>query len=655
MEFINIDGYLLALYGSYYSNDINQDVGFAYYINPTDGSTLGMFDSDLSVMTGMEIKDGVMKLDQTNNVSAVMVGSSYNQILQKTFTPLAGSTTDKMLVSWEEFNASGIIAGEQIIYTDHSTYNYGVNINNFYVAASPTGIGWEGLNLQVATNQDGTYNIIRSNGWSGVIYQWASPIEIRVLGSSLGGTDGVNDLVMQFDTSSFLNNNAGLAAVSNVTGTSISEVYCAGWGGKDWSTEIGNTLTFEYQLGNQAFITRLGSNTWVKNFGVAEYERLNSVVVDSNDNIYAVGNFYNNALNKSASIIKFDIDGVVQWSVYIDPANTNFNVVSIDIDNSGNLFVAGDRYITKVSSTDGSIIWQTELDTTYSWNGDAKGTVTADGNFIVTNYEDNNYTLFVVCFNGSDGSVLWNKRISRFFAGSNGEVFADDDFDAQNIDCNMISVVISGSSSNYYNNTGHDEAFVLSIPLDAQGVDGVYGEYTVGTQTNFECQVKNTTSVSFVLSETMISSSGQQPSFNMSANDLVITNVSSNTKADVAGIERHSTNQGDSNVTLADEHNGKFLYFNGSNGNSWIYVPSNSDVPLPVGFTVTFVMDNFNSNRVYVNNSTGSQTATINASGFAYNQTNYWVCGNTGNCGVFTIMKVDTDRWMIAGPDVQVD
>lgn len=656
MEIVSLEGDLLALYGSYYSNDIGQDVGFAYYINPVDGSTVGMFDSDLSVATGMEIKDGIMKLDQNNNLSAVMVGSSYNQILQKTFTPLAGSTTDKMIVSWEEFNASGIAAGEQIIYTDHSTYNYGININNFYVCASPTGIGWEGLNLQVATNQDGTYNIIRNNGWSGVIYQWASPIEIRVLGSALGGTDGVNDLVMQFDTSSFLNNNAGLAAVSNVTGTSISDVYCAGWGGKDWSTEIGNTLTFDYQLGNQAFITRLGATTWVKNFGITEYERLNSVVTDSNDNIYAVGNFYNNGLNKCASVIKFDIDGVVQWSVYIDPANTSFDAVSVDIDTSGNLFVAGDRYITKVSPSDGSIIWQTALDSSYSWNGDTKGTVTADGNYIVTNYEDNDYTLFVICINGSDGSILWNKRLSRFFAGSNGEVIADDDFDAQNIDCNTIAVVVSGSSSNYYNNTGHDEAFVLSIPLDGQGVDGVYGEYTIGTQPNFEYQTNNTSAVPFTLTETVMSSVGQPPSFNMSSNDLVVTNVSAGTDAAAfVGIERHSTNQGDSNVTLADEHNGKFLYFNGSNGNSWVYVPSNSDVPLPIGYTVTIVIANFNGNRVYVNNNTGSQNAIIDAVGYNPGNTNYWYLNNNGQCGVYTLLKVDTDNWMLAGSDIQVD
>ena len=67
-------------------------------------------------------------------------------------------------------------------------------------------------------------------------------------------------------------------------------------------------------------------------------------------------------------------------------------------------------------------------------------------------------------------------------------------------------------------------------------------------------------------------------------------------------------------------------------------------------------MDYFNNNRIYVNNNTGSQNATINASGFQDGTSNYWLFGATADkCGVYTIMKVDTDRWMLAGPDVTVD
>jgi hypothetical protein len=104
--------------------------------------------------------------------------------------------------------------------------------------------------------------------------------------------------------------------------------------------------------------------------------------------------------------------------------------------------------------------------------------------------------------------------------------------------------------------------------------------------------------------------------------------------------------------------NGKFLYFYGTNGNSTVLVPSDNDVSLPIGYTVTMIVDDFNGNRVYVNNNTGESTAVINAVGQNPGTTNSWDLNSTtnnGKCGVYTLMKVDTNRWMLAGPDIVVD
>ena len=122
------------------------------------------------------------------------------------------------------------------------------------------------------------------------------------------------------------------------------------------------------------------------------------------------------------------------------------------------------------------------------------------------------------------------------------------------------------------------------------------------------------------------------------------------------GIVRYSTTQGDNNITLSAEANGKFLHYNGTNGNSWIYVPTNSDVALPIGYTVTIVMDDFNGNRIYVNNDVGPAQANINAVGFAPGTSNYWQLNSSNNyTAIYTIMKVDTDRWVLSGPDIATD
>lgn len=79
---------------------------------------------------------------------------------------------------------------------------------------------------------------------------------------------------------------------------------------------------------------------------------------------------------------------------------------------------------------------------------------------------------------------------------------------------------------------------------------------------------------------------------------------------------------------------------------------------LPIGFTVSLVLDDFNGNSVYVN--TGGNTDNglhIGAVGFvgSYWNANYWRIGGDGNVAIYTLMKVDDNRWILSGPNVQDD
>lgn len=484
LEHVEVDGVkFLVTIGTYHDDNVNKDRGFMWFVNPDDGSVGSMFNTETSDNVSVSLNDAVFGADASNQPFAVVVGETNDETLQKTFSPLAGSSTDKLVVSWSEFNASGIQPGETVYYTVGGNYN--VRFNAFDTVASLDGTG-DGLYLTVTINQNGTYNILRANGWNGIIGSWGNPVNVKVLGSNVGGVNGVNDLTFDLDFTALTNNSQNVAGwASNIQGTAISDVVGFGNGGKDWSTEIGNTLTFNYQLNRQAYVARLGSNVWGKSLGNAEYERLCTVVVDGSGNSYVGGYYWNGS--KGSVVIKFDIDGNQQWAVHIDsPNNMGNEVTSIDLLEGGNLIAVDEEgFVTKINSANGNIIWQVRVDPNndISWDSDFRGTATPDGNYIFTNYEDDDYTLYVMCVSGTDGSEVWSKRITRSFSGVTGEIYPQDDFSAQYIDCNSTTVTISASTYINFGGSSTYAGLVINFPVTGENTNGVYGQYIIESAT----------------------------------------------------------------------------------------------------------------------------------------------------------------------------
>lgn len=104
---------------------------------------------------------------------------------------------------------------------------------------------------------------------------------------------------------------------------------------------------------------------------------------------------------------------------------------------------------------------------------------------------------------------------------------------------------------------------------------------------------------------------------------------------------------------LDNTDRGRFIHYYGEDGNSDLYVPSHYETALPIGFAATIVLDAFDGNRVYVysNNS----DVTIVASGQNIFNTRYWYIGGNGNAGIYTLLKVATNRWFLAGPEITFD
>ena len=502
LEYTTLNGSpVLIAFGNYYDNNTSKDVAIMYAINPETGAvSVPLLDAEITSDFGMELKDGVVGVDGNNDPFAVVVGSTYDQKLTKTLTPLAGSSVDKVYFSWSDVNAAGLQNNDQLIY---NVGGYaGLRVNAVETTAMPSGStdpGWYGLSLTVSATESGSYVITRVNGWGGALNSWPAPQTLTILGSVLGGVDGVNDMTFDFDNTVFNDNSNNInAAVSNIQGTPVSNVYCQAWNGKDWSTEIGNPLTFEYNLNNQAFIARFGSNEWTKNVGTTDYDRLNSVAVDSDGNAYAAGYAWNNS--RGSLVAKYDIDGNKQWAVYIDPSNNTGNeLTSLDLLPDGDIITVDEEgTVTKLDKTDGSILWQVTVEDGPSWDGNFRGTATPDGDYIIANHEDDDYTLYVMRVSGSDGSSMWTKRITRTYGGSNGEINVEDDFDAQFIDCNATYLTIS---ANTQPNSGNETGLVISFPINGENVNGTYGQYII-TSESLDWNTESTGSITATVTET---------------------------------------------------------------------------------------------------------------------------------------------------------
>ena len=522
LEYTTVGGtpYLVAI-GTYYENNSGLNNGFMWLINPDDGTVGTEFDTEVvGSGYGLQLQDAVFGTDGNGDPFTVMVGNSNNENLIKTFTPIAPSTTDKLYISWAEFNASGLANNTEL--TINTPSYAGAYMNAATAVASPDGTG-NGIYLTISSTEAGNYVITRVTGWSGVINGWSSPQAVRMLGSSLGGTDGVNDLTFDFDPVIFADNSQNInAAVSNIVGTPVSNVFCSAYNGFDWSTLIGTPTNFNQSVGDQGYIGRVGNtNSWSKSVGESNYDEIQSVVVDSDDNIYVSGYYYDN-ISRSAIVIKYDVTGAQQWAVYVDPsAHMNINQYSIDLLADGNLITVGDyAVVTKIDKTDGSIIWQVDIDDSMSWNANFRGTATPDGDYIFTNYEDNNYRMYVMRLSGTDGSVQWTKEIKDLFNGTDGEIYPENQWSAQYIDCNATQVSIGATR---YNNSASPNyvGLVINFPSNGDNSDGVYGQYIIGSY-SFSWNTLSTTATAASVTAYSATESAGPASPTATSVDLVI-------------------------------------------------------------------------------------------------------------------------------------
>jgi hypothetical protein len=429
-------------------------------------------------------------------------------------------------------------------------------------------------------------------------------------------------------------------------------------------------------LNSQAFI--LGDG-WSHTYGGDSWEQFSSVVYDSfDDSIYALGEFYNG--DNEIALFKLDTTtGDTIWVKYVEDNEGDGNDAgTVAVDGTGNVYTCatnnnGDTIVTKLDST-GTLVWQVRQQNSDLWNNQPSMVLDSNGDIIVGGSFDNqndpinsHYVWSFMKLSKTDGSLIWARYLD------NQEKYAM--YDMEDYDIQPMSVQ---GDDIYYAGMAYDENdnyyVALSFKFNTSGAGlGTYGRWiwladenaswtdntsnaVVTTATIPEVDQTTFASNSATISVTADAVGSVTPAgYVLGGEGKLVFVDGSELKS--AGIARHSVDNGDNTTWLNASMNGKFIYYADNPGgfNSTIRVPTNADTPLPIGFTLTIVMGDFNNSRIYVNND-GNSDVQILVAGSDNFSNNYWQCNaNTSAAGVYTIMKVDTNTWMLAGPDITVD
>ena len=431
--------------------------------------------------------------------------------------------------------------------------------------------------------------------------------------------------------------------------------------------------------GDQAFIY---SPNFYHTVGGNGNQGFTSVTLDSDNSIvYAMGDF-NIPNSADTAIVAFDYtNGDILWQKNVTDTMDWGRAHGIAAGNNS-LFVPwenddGDFIVTKISK-DGDHLWSIRQIELNNWDNAPQPLIDSNGDLLLVGamnlynqLQDSwNQEIAVVKLSQTDGALLFANSLTRLTARTS--VYEYNDSDAS--PCSIVNdkIFYGGYMSDRNNN--YNVGVAVSIPANGSGV-GSNGdwEYHAIPFTNNPVFVDYTNDVTLntqniphpdalQITSTELSVTGNTiESIPVLVRNEIIGGASKFTFEDggeigQTGIQRHAAYNGNNTITLSADMNGKFLYFanNPDSFNSTIFLPLNASVALPIGFTVTVVMGDFNGCSVYVNND-GNGDVKILVNGNSDMNTWYWGFGGDGNAGVYTIMKVDTNTWMLAGPNVWVD
>ena len=439
----------------------------------------------------------------------------------------------------------------------------------------------------------------------------------------------------------------------------------------------GTSFNIRQSTGDQGFIV---TSNWTMTLGDGNDQEIHSISLDSVNNIlYATGDFNTPGQNDYPVIAIDSTNGEILWQKSFDDGSSWVGSVTLVADGANNCVYVpfendyGQSCVMKLD-LDGNLVWSVKFQNN-NWNYYPQGAIDSNGDLVlVGTYNIYNPTfdqwsneLFFTKLSKTDGSQLWANSLTRNISQRNDIYF---NYDVDNNWLNIVNDVVYAGGYTYDANNNYNVGLAVGVAADGSGLgdyDGWnYHSYDslgindiTGDMTFSNTDYQPINQLAMELNQFSYSLTSDQPSWSTYSTAIgggSKVKFEDGSEQSTAGISRHSKDGGGTSKTLSASMNGKFLYYDNSNNNSntWLYIPSNADVELPIGFTVTVIVGNLNGYSIYVNNN-GNSDVVIYHAGSSDGVNSYWMFASDGYPGIYTIMKVDTNTWMLAGPNIQVD
>ncbi|HBH17411.1 MAG TPA: hypothetical protein DDX14_00420 [Cyanobacteria bacterium UBA9579] len=187
------------------------------------------------------------------------------------------------------------------------------------------------------------------------------------------------------------------------------------------------------------------------------------VMIADSGNIYITG--YSTASNSDIPVVKLSPDGNIIWQRRFNSSNNSGDYAfDLRIDSSENVYIAGKSYngtrdahlLLKLNSS-GSVVWAKRYvhsaRNSWSWNLELE----TGGNLYLAGYTYNgsNNDMTVIKLN-SDGNILWDKMLDSSY-NSNDEAKAV-------VSDNQENIYVTG----YVNNGSNDDIFLVKMKINQE-------------------------------------------------------------------------------------------------------------------------------------------------------------------------------------------
>jgi len=471
---------------------------------------------------------------------------------------------------------------------------------------------------------------------------------ITIPGNKIGGTSSNDCILLNIGNDGF----ELLPDNGSISGTgSTSSLYLTIDKKVDFSAS--GTWSIYKTLYGEAYIY---TENWEKTLiGDESGENFNSVITDENNNIYCIGTKGGNNIYNKAIISKFNQNGDLQWTNILNEVEEDCYGYSVAILGTNSIVTThyndyNEKVIISKITLDGDLLWQKR---TNGWDSilttDNTGIYVALGSYDDI-FGENSIRLFKL---NSDGVLIWNNTI-----GGRERFYKLNSISVKNEKISVVGRTYAMESENEYYN-----AFVTNLPTDGTlSFDNFYltpGGITNYIKGNYLIQSPTSSFYESISSQVGTHSIIYTTDNNLYDNYYDIDNNIDKINEESGIIFGDGTKQTSSSGVIPQNYRpynddyylqlsdiGKHIYRDTSS-NSNVYIPTNRDLPLPIGTTITIVSGN---NWVYIRPNYDNITELW---GVGFNNTSYYFY--IPNNSMATLLKIGVNKWMVSSPQLGND